>query len=119
MIRPIDANALIEDVNKGLFPQDMITTTAIYMACKWIENAPTIDTEPHWIPCSERTPEDGVYLVYAPEYRGGSSSSKEWHDDARFAICKNGKWNIEPVIAWMPLPKPYKVYKESEHAKTD
>lgn len=80
-----------------------------------IEELPS--AEPHWIPCSERLPEDGVYLVYAPEYRGGSSRSKECHEGLLFSVCKNGKWSIEHgyysrpncVIAWMPLPKPYEV----------
>ena len=80
-------------------------------------DAISIDTEPHWIPCSERLPADGVYLVYAPEYRGGSSRSKEHHNGVMFASFKGGKWSIEHgyysrpncVIAWMPLPKPYEV----------
>lgn len=89
---------------------------------EYIDELPS--AEPHWIPCSERMPEeDGVYLVYAPEYRGGSSSSKEWHDGVMFAKCKNGKWSIEHgyysrpncVMAWMPLPEPY----EAKDEKTD
>ena len=68
-----------------------------------------------WIPCSERLPEDGIYLVYAPDYQGGSSSAKEWHDGVMFSKYKNGKWSIEHgyysrpncVIAWMPLPEPW------------
>lgn len=80
-------------------------------------NNKAVDVEPFWIPCSERLPEDGVYLVYAPDYQGGSSSSKEWHDGVMFAKRKNGKWSVEHgyysrpncVKAWMPLPKPYEV----------
>lgn len=81
-----------------------------------IKNAPTIEPEPQWIPCSEKLPEsDGVYLVYAPDYRGGSSSAKEWHNGVMFAKFKHGKWSVEVgyynrpgcVRAWMPLPTPY------------
>ena len=69
-----------------------------------------------WIPVSEKLPEEGVYLVYAPDYQGGSLSAKEWHDGVMFSKYKNGKWSIEHgyysrpncVIAWMPLPKLYK-----------
>jgi hypothetical protein len=85
-----------------------------------VDAQPTVDAEPHWIPCSEMLPGDGVYLVYAPEYRGGSSRSKESHNGIMFAVFKNGKWSIEHcyysrpncVKAWMPLPKPYEVNHE-------
>lgn len=92
-----------------------------------VVDAPTVDAEPCWIPCSERLPEDGVYLVYAPDYQGGSSSSKEFHDGVMFAKRKNGKWSIEHgyysrpncVKAWMPLPKPYEVEKDDRKAAID
>ena len=83
-----------------------------------IDSMPSIEIEPQWIPCGERLPaENGTYLVYAPDYRGGSSRGKEWHDGIMFAIFKAGKWSIEHgyysrpncVIAWMPLPEPYEV----------
>ena len=73
--------------------------------------------ECQWIPVSERLPgKDGHYLVYAPKYRGGSSSAKEYYDGVMFSRFNNGKWSIEHgyyerkncVIAWMPLPEPYK-----------
>lgn len=69
-----------------------------------------------WIPVSERLPDkNGHYLVYAPTYRGGSSSAKENHDGIMFSRFSNGKWSIEHgyyerincVIAWMPLPSSY------------
>jgi len=68
-----------------------------------------------WIPVSEQLPEDGTYLVYAPDYAGGSSSAKEWHNGVMFSKIKNGKWSVEHgyyrrpncVKAWMPLPEPY------------
>ena len=72
--------------------------------------------EREWIPCSERLPEeDGYYIVYAPSYRGGSSSGKEIHNGAMFSRFKSGKWSIEIgyhkrpncVKAWMPLPEPW------------
>ena len=73
-------------------------------------------------PCSKKPPEeDGCYLVYAPNYSGGSSSSKEIHDGVMFSNYKNGKWSIEVgyhkrpgcVEAWMPIPK----YKDRNGVK--
>ena len=80
------------------------------------KNLPSAQPEQRWIPCSERLPEDGVYLVYAPDYSGGSSCAKEHHDGVMFSKCKKGKWSIEQgyyrrpgcVKAWMPLPEPWR-----------
>lgn len=69
-----------------------------------------------WIPCSKPPEEDGVYIVYAPTYSGGSSSAKECHDGVMFSKYKNGKWSIEHgyysrpncVKAWKPLDEPWR-----------
>lgn len=90
------------------------------------ENLDNILTEPVWIPCNERQPEeDGEYLVtlrwsdypnnvdtlhftndlssvdgvgYAGEKRPG------WYEyDSDY-----GCYEIDNVIAWMPRPEPYK-----------
>ena len=81
-----------------------------------LNDMPTIEPEPDWIPCSKQLPEvDDVYLVYAPSYTGGSSSAKECHNGVMFSKFKNKKWSIEHgyhkrpncVRAWMPLLEPY------------
>lgn len=80
-----------------------------------IESAPTVKTEPDWTFVSKGLPEkNGVYLVYAPDYDGGSSRSKEKHDGVMFSAFRNGKWGIEHgyykrpncVRAWKPFSKP-------------
>ena len=93
------------------------------------KNAPTIEPEPQWIPCSERLPEeDGEYLVlyhtrsaYKPyvydvisfandlykidEYDFyDEKGQKGWfYYDREYGYCKD-----DSVIAWMPLPEPYR-----------
>lgn len=67
---------------------------AIKMAIKALEQ------EPKWIPVSERLPEGNLlYLVYTEEQP---------------FVCQfeNGEFFIDNVLAWMPLPEPYK--SESE-----
>ena len=116
MRRLIDAGALAKFIDYGHLNNPDEKLYSENDIREMIDMMPTIDAEPHWIPCSERLPEEnGTYLVYAPEYRGGSSRGKEYHDGIMFAIFKAGKWSIEHgyysrpncVIAWMPLPKPY------------
>lgn len=82
-----------------------------------IEEAPTIEPEPHWIPCSERLPDaeygegDSVLcctesgLMYILYWDGGNwcvptGEPHEWVNH------KTG-WH-DKVIVWMPLPKPYR-----------
>ena len=62
--------------------------------------------EPHWIPVTEQLPkEDGSYLV-----SGKWGSGKESVGDCEFSV-EDGyfqtAWNFD-VLAWMPLPEPYK-----------
>ena len=82
-----------------------------------------------WIPVSERLPEDGTYLVTLERFYGGEprinmrSFAKDLNkvDDFDFLEHKSGwydydseygYWEDTSVIAWMPLPEPYK--EESE-----
>ena len=86
-----------------------------------------------WIPVSERLPEErGVYLVtqkaifpghvfrrivsYAPnlhdvnEYDFEGKKRAGWYKyDSEW-----GYWELEDVIAWMPLPEPYKAESEDK-----
>ena len=79
---------------------------------------------PKWISCSKRTPEkSGVYIVTEKEY-----SVNDRQHTGRFNLIteqvefegvefEGGKWrraSFYEVIAWMPLPDPY---KESEDKK--
>lgn len=73
-----------------------------------------------WIDVKDRLPDSaGWYLVFAPGYSGGSSSSLNHHDGVMFSqlkISAKGKktWSIESgyysrpgcVLYWMPLPMP-------------
>lgn len=80
--------------------------------CERIEKeVPTIEPERQqgeWVPCSERLPEEGRYLVdvslsvFSPQvlnYRNG-----EWFYDG----CKSMGLEMPTVLAWMPLPEPYR-----------
>lgn len=66
-----------------------------------------------WIPCTERLPgtdEDvlvtngrGVYVGW--RYIGIDSTDRGWRVDSE------SEYFMDDIIAWMPLPKPYKVEK--------
>jgi len=71
-----------------------------------IDDMPTIEPEPHWIPCSERLPE-GKKEVLVTEY-GDTDIGRRFE----------GRWldrygdKMKDVTAWMPRPEPYKGDKE-------
>lgn len=71
-----------------------------------------LEQEPEWIPVSERVPEDGEEVLcfldseeMAVLFRRNDWGQYEWVDGG-FAT---GSYD---VIAWMPLPEPYKSERE-------
>lgn len=63
-----------------------------------IEDLPSAQPETHWIPCSERLPEErGFYLTTTKDK---AVYCDHWNED-NFD-------RTEMVIAWMPLPEAYR-----------
>ena len=71
-----------------------------------LRGQPTVTPEPHWIPVTERLPEkDGRYWV-SGKWRSGKESVGDCEflaEDGYFRTARNFD-----VIAWMPLPEPYR-----------
>lgn len=67
----------------------------------------SIHPEPHWIPCSERLPEKEGYYLITKECLGFVGVDTRYYyterDSGYWSLYENGT-----VIAWMPLPEPYK-----------
>ena len=80
-----------------------------------IEEFPSAQPEQQWIPCSERPPDkkddylcsyDGCAVTDICEY---DPDRKEW------GFFYDGGWKVvSNVIAWMPLPEPYKAERLEE-----
>ena len=75
--------------------------------CDYMEafnQLPSAQPEPHWIPCSERLPENRRYVLVTYEYEYGLNDwGITWFGE------RECKWDSNRnVIAWMPLPEPYK-----------
>ena len=69
--------------------------------------ADTVPTQMKWIPCSERLPEEmGTYMTTIDYGEHGLVTGQ------RYYYGRGLKWNDECVIAWMPLPEPYKAESE-------
>lgn len=64
-----------------------------------------------WIPCSERLPEirENVLITL----RSGEISVAFRSECFFYVVCLEGKYvTYENVLAWMPLPEPYKEEEE-------
>lgn len=128
-MRPIDADVVIKHIEEywemvklGKPSRGM---TAVIQNIKTIINSlPTVDAEPHWIPCSKKLPEyfepvitwDGhCYFVEKriPFIRDedGEPIKGEWwvSDDYEEETDYYPNLRDGAAIAWMPMPKPYEV----------
>lgn len=108
-MRLIDADALMDDINRAI---NAMTAIGIVVDGDWLwaklndalDNAPTIEPEPHWIPCSERIPDAGKTILISDGCEvliGYYSGGDRWTVDG----CE-----YDPIleeIAWMPLPEPW------------
>ena len=101
-MRAIDADDL-----KTAFPAcDNSKPVLIASVRATINHMPTIEPEQKWIPCSERLPRQGQEVIC--QCRANIikvlklDAYGDWYQDADH--CYMGGF----VIAWMPLPEPYK-----------
>ena len=85
-----------------------------------LEQMPSARPEQRWIPCSERLPEEGERVLAT--HLGGVNPNKQviehiyqcgkftcgWDMDMNVDSPTFGQRYMGEVIAWMPLPKPYR-----------
>ena len=78
-----------------------------------LNNLSSAQPEQRWIPCSERLPEtSGTYLV-----SGMWESGRVAVGDCEYTSYDgyfNTAWNFD-VLAWMPLPEPYREGEQDEN----
>jgi len=131
MWKMIDEKKLIAELqNHTLEYKDTDMGIGINVVKEIIKNQPKIG---EWIPCSERLPEEsGYYLVTYHDWSDGNYLPK--FDDIHvrrlhYQVSEHFTgWNYpkcvdknaeadehKEVIAWQPLPEPYKEVKENEN----
>ncbi len=69
-----------------------------------------------WIPVSERLPEENITVI-------GTTKIDDIYKTELYDDCGEKKWyangNFDvPIIAWMPLPEPYKAERSENDEHT-
>ncbi len=103
----IDQEKMIVEALPSLYPLHKHEEDAIRVV---------LDAIPHWIPVTERLPENGrQVLVYARSVHYALAKYDEMRDadgtyKKQWVTFDAWKpyYTIKDVIAWMPLPEPYK-----------
>lgn len=124
-IARIKEHKIIHKMNE---PRGIYISEALDMAIKALEQ--TIKPKSDWIPVTDKLPENGKYLVIKKELNDMqsidiASFAKDLYeiDDFNFSDKKKksgwynidneyGYYEVDTVIAWMPLPKSYKAESE-------
>lgn len=106
-MRLIDADKLIKRLNEIGAPYRADINNAIV-------EAPTVDAEQGWITLSHDDTGLGTDFPYERDGEwvivtdGKNISVERIKKDANDHFFPNGRWfELEDVIAWMPLPTPY------------
>lgn len=109
-MRPIDADGLMTELMDS--DLDHLQRDDWKEVIQIVQDAPTI--QPHWIPCSERLPEE-PYGCLVTVWDTNPITMDEFENILPYFVGWDGEqWNDGDgeqcpfeVIAWMPLPEPW------------
>ena len=112
MTRLTDVDICIEKIKQLPVSYDAET---VQRCIEVLSNEPTIDAELHWIPCSERLPEDDTEVVVSCTDDSGDSefsyTTTGWHFKGMWVVGNERSYFVR---AWMPLPEPYRAERRED-----
>lgn len=123
-MRLIDADALIQKMNLAIAaleramkifdieddPEYQMELKAYKDIRDGIKDEPTIEPDLKWIPCSERLPEYGKPVLWCNE-KGSVFTTALTFVNKRGDFAVGKRHRRYSVVAWMPLPDPYREEK--------
>lgn len=117
-MRPIDGDALFELYGNTEVCNIDNYSVPISIVRQNIIDAPTIEPYGTWIPCSERLPKEAEEYHVTQYKKNAVNEYCDGYRTARIFFDDHGWWDDVDVlagweiIAWMPLPEPYKEEKK-------
>lgn len=123
-------DALQKEINKGIPPFDDVMGSircGVRLARNIIEDLPSAQPEQRWIPCNERMPDEdywtGANFQYSADVLMTVYNAEDEETIIDYGHTANGSWYSDTtdglvppwwkVLAWMPLPEPYKEGEET------
>ena len=93
----IDRRAAIDALKEKVFHN---LTDEFYGTMQVLDELPSAQLEPHWIPCSERMPEEGQKCLVYDKTIGFRVDTYIGHGNPY-----NWELFVRDYEAWMPIPK--------------
>lgn len=108
-----------EEGNFNVIQEETITGLGLSMDCaagkdveSYMSTIPSVVPTTKWISVSERLPEEDQ-VVLGTDIYNCFYNTYTWDDCGEIKWYADGNYDV-PIVAWIPLPKPYKEEKESE-----
>ena len=82
-----------------------------------LKSVPSAQPEQRWIPCSERLPENDEEVLATTAWGDVTIAERIYppiNDTCWFIHDGNTNATIDDVVAWMPLPEPYRVERRTD-----
>ena len=96
-------------VNDVLFDYSSLRAVDYARIMEHIDKLPSVENKGEWIPVSERLPERCKEVIVTDVETSDTYQSR--YIGNGYWECDNGTFKNR-IIAWMPLPKPYKTESE-------
>jgi len=86
---------------------------------EWLKELKQLREQTRWIPVTEDTPPKGTICLWCNKQRSVFASEITYRNERNSYVGKhgyfsNGLENYGDIVAWQPLPEPYKEEKEKE-----
>ena len=75
-----------------------------------IQHLPSAQSEQQWTPCSEGPPEEESEVLVTTSW---SDVCKAWYSNGKWRAEFINEYDDDEILAWMPLPEPWKEKKMS------
>lgn len=96
---------ILEEIDAHAIEFELFGTSDDYISVGWVKDIIRKHINDGWIPVEERLPEDDSMVLVTCQTKKGIRSVNRAYCDGAFW---HGSGSMSGVIAWRPLPDPYR-----------